>query len=116
MLVPVVAPDGTLAEWAMVELQGKMESLTGEEISDIGMLRISPQVRVKGAGLPRLFPACISAPCMPQEAEQADVHLGAAPDDAAPCMHAASPMHDQKCVVQTYHSISPGNSHPHMDW
>ena len=45
MLVPILRADGQLAEWAMVEIQGRLESLTGEEITEIGTLHVSPTVR-----------------------------------------------------------------------
>ena len=44
MIVPILKPDGELLEWSMVEIQGRVESLTGEEISEIGTLHVSPQV------------------------------------------------------------------------
>lgn len=51
MLVRVEALDaGGLAEWAIVELQGKVESTSGREdaVTDIGMLQLSPVVRCMG--------------------------------------------------------------------
>jgi hypothetical protein len=52
MLVPIRGPDGQLQEWAMVELQGKFESTSGEEapIDEIGIIQVSPLVRCGGGG------------------------------------------------------------------
>ena len=46
MLVPIRGPDGELQEWAMVELQGKFESTSGEDtpIDEIGIIQVSPLV------------------------------------------------------------------------
>ncbi|KAG1664373.1 hypothetical protein FOA52_004706 [Chlamydomonas sp. UWO 241] len=44
MLVPISSPDGSLVEWAMLELQGKPESTSGEDetITEIGTFQLSP--------------------------------------------------------------------------
>lgn len=38
MLIPIESRDGKAQEWVLVELQGRVESLTSEEVSQIGVL------------------------------------------------------------------------------
>ncbi len=45
MIVPIVSDIGGLSEWAMVEMQGHVESLDGEDVTEIGTLQLSPTVR-----------------------------------------------------------------------
>ena len=46
MLIPVFTPTGEVQEWALVELQGKVDSTIGEEhIQELGTLFIPPHVR-----------------------------------------------------------------------
>ncbi len=46
MLIPIESRDGKAQEWVLVELQGKVESLTSEEVSQIGVL-LAGQVRAR---------------------------------------------------------------------
>lgn len=46
MLIPIESRDGKAQEWVLVELQGRVESLTSEEVSQIGVL-LAGQVRVQ---------------------------------------------------------------------
>ncbi|KAL6764416.1 hypothetical protein V8C86DRAFT_2475701 [Haematococcus lacustris] len=43
MLIPITGPPGGVAEWALIELQGRLKHVQGEDelISEIGML-LSP--------------------------------------------------------------------------
>ena len=63
MIVPIMKPDGDLLEWSMVEIQGRLESLTGEEITEIGTLHVSPHVSP-----PPTYsvqdPTCMRAECL----------------------------------------------------
>ncbi|GFR51016.1 hypothetical protein Agub_g13343 [Astrephomene gubernaculifera] len=38
MIIPITCPEGKVVEWVLVELQGKIESLTEEQTTEIGML------------------------------------------------------------------------------
>ncbi|EFJ40322.1 hypothetical protein VOLCADRAFT_108201 [Volvox carteri f. nagariensis] len=38
MIVPVTCPSGKVIEWVLVELQGKIENLTEDQTSEIGVL------------------------------------------------------------------------------
>ena len=46
MLIKISSADGQAPEWAMIEMQGSPESLTGEAIAEIGTLHVSPSVRL----------------------------------------------------------------------
>lgn len=47
MLLPIRGADGAVLEWAMIELQGKVESTHPEDpsISEIGTLQLAEHVR-----------------------------------------------------------------------
>jgi len=45
MLIQITSANGQAPEWAMIEMQGAPESLTGEAIDEIGTLHVSTSVR-----------------------------------------------------------------------
>lgn len=49
MIIPVTGPDGEVKEWAMVELQGKIDVLDeSQALSEVGTLLWAPAVRGHG--------------------------------------------------------------------
>lgn len=45
MIIPVTSPNGKVIEWVLVELQGKIENLTEEQATEIGVLLSKDPVR-----------------------------------------------------------------------